>query len=146
MIVVVVMVNALFQPSERFRGFCLRYRSFVEQHSAESAESVRPRVHFPAFGTLGPGGRAWRLQGWRASRFTRVAFPQSYIRRKRLDCLQRDRHGFLAGLGPPQVSIHLGKELVYRQIRQRLPAVTRLGLWFAGAVGGHRAQILLPNP
>ena len=146
MIVVVMMVNTLFQRSERRRRFYRRSVSFIEQRAAESAESVRSRIQFPAFGALGPGGWAGGLKGRRSRRFGRVAFPLSNICRKRLDGLQRDRHGFLAGLRPPQVSIHLGKELIYRQIRQRLLAITRLGLGFAGAVRAHRPQILLPNP
>jgi hypothetical protein len=81
-----------------------------------------------------PGWRVRRLPG----RFVGTGFVQSCIRRQCLDCLQGDRDGFLARLGPPQVAIHLGKELVHRRIRQKDTVFARLGLGFAVALRGHR--------
>jgi len=74
-----------------------------------------------------------------------MAFLQRRARRQCLDGLQGDRHGFLAGLRPAQVGIHLGKEFVYRRIGQGLIVLARLGLYLAAVIREHRIQILLPK-
>lgn len=143
MIVVMMMVNVLIEGSLRRRRFYRRHPRLIQRRSAEAAESVGPRDHSPAFGTLEPGGRVPRFHGGRVNRFASVAFLESCIGRQRLDGLQGNRHGFLARLGPAQVAIHLGKELVYGRIRQKL--IVFAGLLFAGVVRSHTTQILLPN-
>lgn len=145
MVVMMMMVNVLLCRRRNRRRFYGRCPSLIQQGPTESAKPVRPRVHSATLGTLGPGQWAGGgLDGSGTGRLRpRTSLLQGGIGSKRLNCLQRHRDRLLAGLGPPQVGIHLRKKFLYRGVGQGLiTGIAGLALRSA-AVGSHRLQILL---